>query len=205
MEIRPRSVLHYALKMQNITPIRALGGGKSADAALGEASGRLFVVRTTRAPPFDVKERFYTDTARRLLQSHQRIKNAMRDRIPRLFDTFVVRNTRGKPIGTASVMEFVDGPTLADVLRRRSLTEKEETDLVRLLRFLWRSKHAHHDLTGGNVVWNKLRHKFQLIDLDMASREASPNAARAKDLPMLQSALGDLPPRLIRHVAEMNL
>lgn len=150
------------------------------------------VFRVVKPPPFDLDdpEEYYGSVRRSLERSYAAVEVALRMRVPRSVGTFVVRNSRGKAVAVATVMQYVPGPTLSEELEERgSLPSGKLRDLATLFRILWTKRLSHGDVTGGNVVYDQTHRRYVLVDLDNVRQHPTPAAAKAADMPMIRAGL----------------
>lgn len=191
MIVRPRSAEHYALENAGFEPVAQLGSGKTASAILGRIGMLQRVFRIVKGPPFDVDlEEYFTTLRRRYMRSHALAKAALRTRVPRAVDTYIVRNKRGGAIAIATMMEYVRGLSLQDQMKKKSLTAAQLHDLAKLFRLLWSNRLSHGDAIPANILYDSTRKHYVFIDVDHVKQHASSAAAKRADLPMMQAGLG---------------
>lgn len=112
-------------------------------------------------------------------------------------DVFVVRNRRDQGIGVCTVMEYVDGPSLADHLDDTpKLSDHKLRDLATLFRMLWSHRLSHGDAVAGNILFSSLKKRYMFIDVDNIKQHDSFEAAKRADMPMLRSGM----PTVARYV-----
>ena len=198
--LRPRSAEHYAITSRSFEPVAVLGAGKSASAYLARKGPLVRVFRITKAPPFDVDRAHFEDVRTSLRHSHALAKHALRVRVPRVVETFVVENRRGKAIAVASIMEFVAGPSLQDQLNGPGLLPSHVDDLKRLFRMLWTQRTSHGDAAASNLLYDAARRRYVCIDTDSVRQHPTPAYAKARDLPTIRSSM---PPRLAAELARV--
>ena len=191
---------YYALEKKQFDRVVVLGTGKSAIAVLGKKGPLLRVFRITNYPPFHIEdvESHFKDVQHSISRSHALAKAALRLRVPRAIDIFVVRNKRDKPIAVATVMEFIKGESLADELEKDTLTLTKLRDLATVFRMLWSHRLSHGDAVASNIIYNSQNKRYVLIDIDNIRQHKSRNAAKWTDMGMLQ-AVGS---KIARYISE---
>jgi hypothetical protein len=191
MILRPRTPEYYALENRDFIPISILGSGKSALGILGQRGPLLRVFRVVKAPPFQIHdtETYFKGLQRSIMRSHSLAKDALRMRVPRAIETYIVRNRKQKAIAVATMMEFVNGPSLYHQIDNMSLTPSKLADLATLFRMMWTKRVSHGDAVGTNIMYDTTHRKYMFIDVDNVRQHPSSKLAKKADMPMMHASM----------------
>ena len=185
----PYSTINRTFEKLNITKIDKIGSGKSAVVYVGKTNGgHRRAVRIFKLGDIDDNFTFedYNHVKKLIKDKHLYIYKLMKDRIPRLYDIHMIHSKRNESriLALAQVTQWIDGPTLGSI-DHSDMTDIMISDLRSLLRKMWSNRISHGDLFQGNVIYNSMKKKWMILDLDNIKIHKSSYSARERDIGMM--------------------
>ncbi len=93
---------------------------------------------------------------------------------PKIYDKYMCFHKKSETLSFYIVMEYIDGITLEDFLKKKLgsvLNKKDKSTLLNMVKKLHKENIIHNDLHAGNIMVTK-NHKFYIIDFGMSKQIA---------------------------------